>query len=192
MILAQKQDIPQLIKILLYPFQYNLSVNRCIKQDKKKLARISNQIRYVAKISIKNNWAFMNNDKTTAVLCVPSDGKQATVVEDFFFIRKVSGLKLGFKLMKRERLIAKYHPSTPFCHLWYIGVDITLQRKGEGSKMMRFIQGKCREENLPIYLETSNEDNIRFYQKNGFEMYDSVQLPGDDFTLYFFKWLPEN
>lgn len=190
MILAQKQDIPQLVKILLYPFQYNLSVNKCIKQDKKKLSRIENQIKYVSRISIRNNWAFMNKDQTGAVLCVPSDGKKATLEDDFFFIRKVSGLKLGFKLMKRERLLSKYHPSEPFCHLWYIGVDITLQRKGEGSRMIQFVQNKCKEENLPIYLETSNEDNIKFYQKNGFEMFQCAELPGDEFTLYFFRWEP--
>ncbi len=63
MITATKKDIPTLIKILAPSFSYNLSVNRCVKQDSRRLQRIEKQIRYVCNISIKNNLAFINEEK---------------------------------------------------------------------------------------------------------------------------------
>ena len=42
MINARRNDIPTLVKILAPPFYKNLSVNRCVKQDGKRLQRIDN------------------------------------------------------------------------------------------------------------------------------------------------------
>lgn len=190
MINATQHDIETLVKILAPPFSDNLSVNRCVKQDNKRLERIENQIRYVSNISIRNQMAFVNQAKTAALLCNLSSGKKATLMDDMFFITKVSGLKLGLELVKRERLLKQMHPCTDFCHLWFIGVDTAQQGQGMGSEMMDFIKQHCIEKQLPIYLETSNQRNIKFYEKHGFNLYEKIKLPMDDFELSFFSWEP--
>jgi len=48
MIKARKNDVLTLIRILAPPFSTNLSVNRCVKQDHKRLQRIENQIKYIS------------------------------------------------------------------------------------------------------------------------------------------------
>ena len=188
MIQAQKKDIRLIQDILTPSFEDNKSVNRSVKQDHKRLERIRNQIKYASKISIANEMAFLNDDKTCAVLCNPLDGVKASVLDDLFYIRKVSGVKLGLQLMKREKLIKQFHPIRPFCHLWYLGVLPDCQGKGIGGKMLREIQQYGIEKTIPIYLETSNEQNLRFYESHGFEKYHEVRLPTDDFKLYFYKW----
>ncbi|WP_282124857.1 GNAT family N-acetyltransferase [Marinifilum flexuosum] len=191
MINARRNDIPLLIKILTPPFSANLSVNRCVKQDDKRLQRIENQIRYISKISIRNNFAFVNTTKTGVVLCNLSNGKKANILDDLYFIFKVSGLKLGLQLLKREKMLKQLHPKSDYCHLWFIGVKNSSQGSGIGTKMIKFLKQTCQEKGLPIYLETSNPDNLKFYEKNGFKLYKTVKLPMDDFELYLYSWVPQ-
>ncbi|MCP4311747.1 MAG: GNAT family N-acetyltransferase [Bacteroidetes bacterium] len=190
MIKATKNDIPAIVEILTPPFSTNQSVNRCVKQDRRRLQRIENQIRYASKVSIKNNMAYINNTKTGAVLCNLSNGKQATVLDDLYFLIQVSGLRLGLQLIVREKLLKQIHPKTDYCHLWYIGVETASQGKGIGTKMIEYVKQICREKNLPIHLETSNTLNFKYYEKNGFILYRKIKLPMDDFELYFYSWDP--
>jgi len=188
MIIATKKDIPAIVKILAPAFSDNLSVNRCVKQDSNRLKRIENQIKYISRICIRNNMAFINNEKTSAVLCHLTSGKKATIMDDLYYLFCVSGVRLGLQLMKREKLLKQIVPEAEGCHLWFIGVDKNCQGKGLGSAAMGDIKQMCKEKNLPIYLETSNPRNLKFYEKNGFELYYKIQLPTDDFELYFFRW----
>jgi len=190
MINATKNDIPGIVKILTPPFSTNQSVNRCVKQDYRRLQCIENQIRYVSNISIRNNMAYINNTKTGAVLCNLSNGKKATVLDDLYFLVQVSGLKLGLQLIEREKLLKQIHPKTDYCHLWFIGVEIASQGKGIGTKMIEYVKQICREKNLPIHLETSNPLNFKYYERNGFNLYRKIKLPIDDFELYFYSWDP--
>ncbi len=191
MIRATKKDIPTLIKILSTPFFYNNSVNRCIKKDNKKQQRIENQIKYVSNISIKNNMAFINDSLNGAVLGVLSNGIKATLWDNLFFLFKVSGVKLGLNLIKREKILNQVSQEKNYFHLWFIGVCSEMQGQGAGSQMLSDIKIICREKSLPIYLETSNKRNLVFYERNGFKLYKKMRLPMDDFDLYFFKWNPE-
>lgn len=190
MINAQRNDISTLIKILTPPFSTNQSVNRCVKQDHRRLQRIANQVRYVSRISVRNKMAFINTTKTGVVLCNLSNGSKATIRDNLYFLFQVSGLKLGLQLMKREKLLKQIHPKTDYCHLWFIGVDNDSQGKGIGSKMIEYIKQICHEKSLPIYLETSNPRNFEFYEKNGFTLYQKMKLPMDDFVIYFYSWHP--
>ncbi len=190
MINARRKDIPTLIKILTPPFSANLSVNRCVKQDGRQLQRIENQIRYVSNISIKNSFAFIDTTKKGAVLCNLSNGRKATILDNLYFLFKVSGMKLGLQLIKREKLLKQIHPKLNHCHLWFIGVENASQGDGIGTRMIEYLKQICQEKRLPIYLETSNPNNIKFYEKNGFKLNRIIKLPMDDFELYFYSWDP--
>ena len=187
---ATQKDIPELIRILADPFSDNLSVNQCVKQDRNRLKRIENQLRYICKISLRNELAFINNQKSSAILCNFSKGKKANLFDEIYYILKVSGLKLAFKLLKREQLLKAILPKINYCHLWFIGVEKDKQGQGLGSESIEFLKNYCQEINLPIYLETSNPENIKFYEKNGFTLYHKEQLSTDSFVLYFFLWNP--
>ena len=58
--------------------------------------------------------------------------------------------------------------------------------------MLQEIIDKSEKENLPIYLETSSEINVDFYQKHGFEIYHTSETELFGFDLYFLRRLPKN
>ena len=187
---ATKEDIPSLINILAPAFADNRSVNRCVKQDSKRMERIENQIRYISNISLRNEMAFVNKDKTTAMLSNLSYGSKATLSDDLYFITKVSGVGLGLQLLKREKLLKAMNPTYDFCHLWFIGVVPELQGQGLGTETLNFLKAQCEQKGLPIHLETSNPRNIKFYENNGFTLQEKKRLPMDNFDLYFYAWQP--
>lgn len=187
---ATSKDIPAIVEILTRAFLENKSVNRCIKQDSRRHKRIENQIKYICRISLRCKMAFLNENKTGAVLCSLSNVRGATLLDDLFYFFKVSGVKLGLQLLKREKLLKQILPQGAYCHLWLIGVDNEFQSKGAGTKMISDLKNICSDMHLPIYLETSTPRNRLFYEKNGFKLYNSVQLPTDTFELYFYCWNP--
>ncbi len=71
------------------------------------------------------------------------------------------------------------HPHEPHWYLATLGTAVEQQGKGVGSALMRPVLEHCDAEGMPCYLESSKERNIPFYRRQGFEVVNEVQLPGD-------------
>lgn len=69
------------------------------------------------------------------------------------------------------------HPKTPHYFLQTIGVDPLSQRQGHGAALLGPILHRCDMEDIPAYLETSNPDNVGFYEKHGFRLNATAILP---------------
>jgi GNAT superfamily N-acetyltransferase len=87
-------------------------------------------------------------------------------------------------VLKRESMIKNNHPKEPFAYLWFIGVNPPKQNRGIGSAFIKEVIRKCEKEERPIYLETSVERNLPFYQKFGFEIFQSLDL---SYKLYHLR-----
>ncbi len=66
----------------------------------------------------------------------------------------------------------------PHWYLMIIGVDPELQGRGRGTALIRQGLAWADAEELPCYLETSSPDNLRLYERHGFEVVASVSLSG--------------
>jgi ribosomal protein S18 acetylase RimI-like enzyme len=65
--------------------------------------------------------------------------------------------------------MASYHPPDPHWYLPTIGIEPHVHRKGLGSVLLAEALGRCDQEHMPAYLESSNPSNASFYQRLGFE-----------------------
>lgn len=87
----------------------------------------------------------------------------------------------GRNLPKAMRWVAawsKRDPLEPHVHLGPIGVTPELQGRGIGSQML---SGYCEELDVagsPGYLETDKPENVRLYERIGFEVQDEAELLG--------------
>ncbi|MEO0826477.1 MAG: GNAT family N-acetyltransferase [Cyanobacteria bacterium J06635_15] len=68
-----------------------------------------------------------------------------------------------------------YHPHYPHWYLPLLGVDPRHQSQGLGSVLLHAVLDKCDRDRLPAYLESSNPENIPFYQHHGFEVIGTIQ-----------------
>lgn len=63
--------------------------------------------------------------------------------------------------------MGRFHPDEPHWYLPLIGVEPLSQGVGRGTALMKEALERC--DGLPAYLESTNERNIPFYRRLGFE-----------------------
>jgi ribosomal protein S18 acetylase RimI-like enzyme len=66
------------------------------------------------------------------------------------------------------------HPDDPHVYLWFLAVDPAHQRGGVGRALLARV---CEDAEAPVYLDTSNPDNVPYYAANGFEEIGRGVLP---------------
>lgn len=84
-----------------------------------------------------------------------------------------------------EKLLNTMFPRQKLWYLEVIAVHPSLQSRGLGGGVMRWILEHVRDE--PIFLECTREDNLAFYQSFGFEVVEVVELAEEDQTGDVFK-----
>lgn len=76
-----------------------------------------------------------------------------------------------------EEAFARYRPAEPHWYLAQIGTDPAAQGRGVGSALMREGLARCDADRLPVYLESSKESNVPFYERFGFAVTSEIKLP---------------
>ena len=85
-----------------------------------------------------------------------------------------ASLRRGLEITE---LMKKAHPEEPHWYLAVIGSDPAVRGKGFGQALMQSRLDRCDAEHAPAYLESSNPDNVPYYQRFGFEITGAIQLP---------------
>ena len=91
--------------------------------------------------------------------------------------------RLGPARALTERMKAA-HPEEPHWYLGIIGSDPGVRGGGYGAALMRSRLDRCDAECAPAYLESSNPDNIGYYQRFGFEVTGEIAMPGGGPSLW--------
>ena len=77
------------------------------------------------------------------------------------------------------------NPRQPHWHLGPVAVDAHLQGRGIGSQMLAAFAARVDERGEPAYLETDKPENVRFYQRFGFQVCGEATVLG---TRNWFMW----
>lgn len=77
-----------------------------------------------------------------------------------------------------EAVMRPHRPTAPVWFLGSVGVDPGHQRRGLGTAVIRPGLLAADEAGVPAFLETSDEHNVRFYERLGFEVTAACSLPG--------------
>jgi ribosomal protein S18 acetylase RimI-like enzyme len=83
------------------------------------------------------------------------------------------GLKAAWRVILLLRSLQELHSRLVSGDHWYLlglGVHPQHQGQGWGSELVRHGLTRAQSMNLPCYLETTNQRNIVFYQRNGFRL----------------------
>ncbi|MFX1269217.1 MAG: GNAT family N-acetyltransferase, partial [Promethearchaeota archaeon] len=104
-------------------------------------------------------------------------------------LRKIKRLEFSDSLLIErmgifEEIANSYqfeHVNFPHWYLAFIGIDPIHQSKGYASKLIRMKLAEIDEQNLPCYLHTENEKNVKFYEYFGFKLIGKNKVPNSDF-----------
>ncbi len=185
MVPITKQNKPRVIEILSKAFDNNGSINYLVKQDKKRKKRIEKLVKYLLFQGEKFGKVVTDEDLNAVLIFTYSDKKKTTlasIIQTVKLALGVVGIENIPKALKREALLKKNHPTHPFVHMWFLGVDPKKQNEGIGDKLLRQAIVYCKDK--PIYAETSVTHLLNWYQKLGFEIIKTLDL---GYTLYVMK-----
>lgn len=80
---------------------------------------------------------------------------------------------------RKEHMAGRKH-----IYVIILGVAHEHHRKGFGSKLIRHVIDESEKSSLPIYLETSTDENVAFYKSLGFSVIDKITIPKMNLPQY--------
>lgn len=91
---------------------------------------------------------------------------------------------LGFRNYKRSMECEDFVSDTqvrimknrPHYYLWGLAVNPNQKAQGIGTALLKPLLAQADAQKMPIYLETHDEKNVRYYQKYGFDLVDSTSI----------------
>ena len=76
-----------------------------------------------------------------------------------------------------QKMMKRTHPEEPHWYLAAIGSDPTVRGQGFGQVLMRSRLARCDTEYCPAYLESSKPENVPYYERFGFTVIRTIELP---------------
>lgn len=183
MIRATHTDKETVIGILTAAFADNKSVNYVVRQGRGKMGRIRTLMAYSFELCMLFGTVYLSEDRQACALTLFPDRKKTslkTILLDLQLALKVIGLMRVRRVMQRESRIKAQYPAMPIHYLWFIGVSPEAQHRGTGNRLLRQLMAHGQR---PVYLETSMADNVKWYTKRGFEVYQTLQFGHGDLYL---------
>lgn len=175
-------DRGRMISILSKSFDDNPSVNDAVKSDSHRVKRIHSLMEYSVEMGTRKNGLWLNDEKNaTAVLYDPVSNKDkfGDYLNQVKLVHRSIGWSRLFYMLKKDSAIASHRPKESYLYLFLLGVDPAFQGKGFGGKMMEEIISFAETEKKAIYLETSVDRNVIFYQRLGFDVFFEREIRND-------------
>lgn len=176
---ANYNDRALVVEILSASFRDNKSVNYIIAHENNRELRMKRLMAYSFDICYLFGDVLFSDDRRAAALLIYPDKKRTTIKSIWLDVKlaiQCIGIFNLSKAIKREAVIKKIHPSTPFSYLWFIGVKPENQNTGSGTILLNEIIAQSKTEHRPVFLETSTLRNLPWYKKYGFEIYNELNF----------------
>jgi ribosomal protein S18 acetylase RimI-like enzyme len=89
----------------------------------------------------------------------------------------VAGPLPAWRGFNDDRAMRAEHVTHPHMYLWFLGVDPKVHSRGIGRALLAELHDRSAEIGMPTFLETGSEENVRFYERLGYEVLSDMTLP---------------
>jgi len=90
---------------------------------------------------------------------------------------RVFGARLPLAMWTQLRF-ERHHPRRPaHWYLHYLGVEPRRQGRGLGGALLAPVHDLCDRDGVPAYLESSTDRSRALYERNGFSLTDTFDIP---------------
>jgi GNAT superfamily N-acetyltransferase len=105
------------------------------------------------------------------------------VVADLGPLRDILADGLG-RFIAAMHAMHAVHPSEPHWYLQGLGTDPARQGEGLASAALEPVLARCDEAGVPSYLESTKERNVAFYERRGWRVTGTIDLPDEGPRLW--------
>jgi ribosomal protein S18 acetylase RimI-like enzyme len=178
---AVKADVPTLAGVLARAFNDDPFFSWFVRADAKRGERFKRTFEIaLTRMSAGLNETYTTNEIQGGALWKrPGEYRlgmleQLALIPAFASITGWSGLKRFIEAQTVAEKRHEHHVPEPHYYLFVLGVEPALQGRSIGGQLIRPVLDICDREQLPAYLETALEINVRFYRKHGFEVVEEI------------------
>lgn len=185
--IATYNDKKLITEILCASFDNNISVNAIIPQDTKRNDRIRALMTYAFEQCYASGKIFINPSNDGCALTLHSWQDTAnirSIWQSLLFILRGPGPSMLPFILKRQKKIKGQYPYGDYVYLWFIGILPSQQNQHKGTALLNTVVDHATSVQRPILLETSIQQNVNWYQKSGFTLYNTIN---DPHPLFFLK-----
>ena len=79
--------------------------------------------------------------------------------------------------IRDDRAMRATHVKHPHMYLWFLGVDPPRHGTGVGRALLAELHGDSERLGVPTYLETGTPANVGFYERDGYAVTGSIEMP---------------
>jgi ribosomal protein S18 acetylase RimI-like enzyme len=146
----------------------------------------------ILKTALRYGAVFTNPDVTGVIFTLPPGHTKISMWEymqsGFLLTPFVMGLRNYQRSMECEDFVGitqiELMKNRPHYYLWGLAVDPRQKCQGIGTALLQPLLVTADAQKMPIYLETHDEKNVRYYQKYGFDLISSTSIPKYQLPLW--------
>jgi ribosomal protein S18 acetylase RimI-like enzyme len=177
---ATLADAPGLAQALASAFQDDPTIAWVFPDEGRRRALLPAFMNFrLRKLAFPHDQTWMTEGGEAAAAWIPpgkwriSPSQQLRLLPIVRFLgRRAPTVLRGLNLMERR------HPhDPPHWYLFILGTEQAAQGRGLGSALLSHMLERLDAEAVPAYLEASNERNIAFYARHGFQVTGEVAIP---------------
>jgi ribosomal protein S18 acetylase RimI-like enzyme len=128
---------------------------------------------------IPNGHVYISDDRNSAAAWLPPgvEFPASAGIPIMWKTFRAFGFGTLLRFIKILSFVEKHHYKPAHYYLFAIGVTEAAQGKGYGSAQLEKVTALCDEQQVPAYLENSNEKNLELYKRHGFEVTEVLEVP---------------
>jgi ribosomal protein S18 acetylase RimI-like enzyme len=124
---------------------------------------------------------YTTEDRGAVAVWAPPDRWRVSVLRQLRILPRylaIASIRWAPSRLAGFNQIEGHHPhGPPHWYLPTLGTDPSRQGQGLGSALLDDMLGRCDTAGLPAYLESSKAANVPFYERHGFEVTETFELP---------------
>ncbi|MGL4631940.1 MAG: GNAT family N-acetyltransferase [Leadbetterella sp.] len=178
---ATSADKQVIVDILCQAFAEEPQTLYMLGEGGNKQKRLARLMSYAFEKAMVNGKVELTEDKKAAAIWRNHHSQKWSfrlLIETLLFLKDFGFRRLSRITKMENSIVAHYPKEDTFYYLWILGTSPSVQGLGYGSALMKPWIEKSQKEQIQIYLETSTESNLSFYQKKGFTKYEQIILEG--------------
>jgi ribosomal protein S18 acetylase RimI-like enzyme len=184
---ANREDKDRVVGILVKSFENDPYINWLIKSGKK-----HKQLNALMNLAFEEIFlggeVYLTDDETGVALWKRNRTGGVSLANLLSKVRfaYAFGWRKMVDIVKMERYVKSRHPKDDFLYLWFVGVLPEDQRKGNANELLDPVLKNCEKEKLPVYLQTANPQNVKIYERKGFEVFHEWSLENESALKVWF------
>ncbi|KUL37319.1 puromycin N-acetyltransferase [Streptomyces sp. NRRL F-4489] len=175
---ATHDDLPRIVRTLGRAFaDYPLTRHTIAAEDHQARLERFHEL-FVARIGLDHGRVWVTEDcAAVAVWTTPETAAEEAFAEIGPRLAEICGDRARASA-EAEAAMRPHRPAGPVWFLGSAGVDPAWQGRGLGAAVIRPGLRAAEQAGVPAFLETSDEGNVRFYERLGFAVTAAYPLPG--------------